>query len=32
MYNFYGDYDLTNYFEKQNDVESTPQKKNLCLC
>lgn len=30
MYNFYGDYDLTDYFEqKDNENEA---RKNLCLC
>ena len=27
-YNFYGDYDLTSYFENTNEN----QNKNLCLC
>jgi hypothetical protein len=29
-YNFYGDYDLTNYFEE--NIDPLAQKKNLCLC
>jgi len=32
MYNFYGDYDLTSYFEDTSGLDPTLQKKNLCLC
>ena len=32
MYNFYGDYDLTQYLEELTAAEQTAQKKNLCLC
>lgn len=32
MYNFYGDYDLTKYFEDTSNVDAATQKKNLCLC
>lgn len=32
MYNFYGDYDLTSYFEDQEPTDQQVQKKNLCLC
>ena len=31
MYNFYGDYDLTPFFEDPNSIDPN-QKKNLCLC
>lgn len=32
MYNFYGDYDLTSYFEDMTNVDPSVQRKNLCLC
>ena len=32
MYNFYGDYDLTSFFEDTSGQDSALQKKNLCLC
>ena len=32
MYNFYGDYDLTGYFEDTTNIDPATQKKNLCLC
>ena len=32
MYNFYGDYDLTSFFEDTSGQDPAQQKKNLCLC
>lgn len=32
MYNFYGDYDLTSYFEDEQPQELDENRKNLCLC
>lgn len=29
-YNYYGDYDLTTYFDE--NIDPSAQKKNLCLC
>ena len=32
MYNFYGDYDLTSFFEGSDPQDAQSQRKNLCLC
>ena len=32
MYNFYGDYDLTSYFEDDTNKDPNANQKNLCLC